>query len=363
MIEYENLGKANALLFPDYRQAFEDVLTSGWYVLGGNVKAFEAEFARYCGVNHCVGVASGLDALTIALRCFDLPEGSEVLVPANTYIASILAVLHAGLRPVLVEPDISTYNVDPARIEAAITPETKAIMVVHLYGRVCDMPPILDIARSRGLKVLEDCAQAHGARRGDRRAGAFGDAGAFSFYPTKNLGGLGDGGAITTSDLQIAEKARMYRNYGSARRYENELVGYNSRLDEIQAAFLRKKLARLDEINAHKNVLAGIYRGALPESVIPPAPESDGYHVYHIFNIRTPGRDRLRQSLLERGIKTDIHYPTPPHRQPAMRGILSGDYPVSEEIHATTLSLPVSYFHTREDADQVCEEISHLVNG
>jgi len=353
MIEYENLRLLNAPFMDGYRAAFSKVLDSGWFILGNEVASFEEEFARYCGVGHCVGVANGLDALTLSLVALDLPPKSEIIVPSNTYIASILSILQAGHVPVPVEPDIATYNIDPRLIEKSVTPRTKAIMVVHLYGKVCDMDPILEICRKRGLRLVEDCAQAHGATYKGRKAGTFGDFAGFSFYPTKNLGALGDAGAITTNDTGLAAKVKMLRNYGSSKKYYNEVIGFNSRLDEIEAAFLRVKLRGLDDITRHKRELAARYLDGLRDAYIKPAVSTEYLDVYHIFNVRHGERDRLKDYLAERGIKTEIHYPVSPNRQRAMKGIWDADLPVSEEIHATTLSLPISYFHTIEDVDAV----------
>ncbi len=356
MIEFENLAQANRPFFEQYKESFAETMERGWFILGENVRHFEQEFARYCGVPHCTGVASGLDALILALRALDFPPGNEVLVPSNTYIATILAVLHAGLKPILVEPDITTYNIDPRRIEDAVGPKTCAIMLVHLYGKSCDMDPILKLAHRRGLKVVEDCAQAHGAKYKGRRVGGFGDFGAFSFYPTKNLGALGDGGAVASNDPRLDAMIGKLRNYGSDRKYYNELIGVNSRLDELQAGFLSIKLTRLDEINAHKRKLAQIYLDGLKEDFIKPAVSADCFDVYYIFNIRHSRRDALREYLLGHEVKTEIHYPVPPHRQKAMQGVFDkNSFPLSEEIHATTLSLPISYAHSEDDIHRVVE--------
>ncbi|MCX6138240.1 MAG: DegT/DnrJ/EryC1/StrS family aminotransferase [Ignavibacteriales bacterium] len=357
MIEYENLGKLNAPFFEDYKKAFDAVLSGGWYILGGAVKNFEYEFGHYVGSSHCIGVGNCLDGLVFALKALKLPAGSEIIVPSNTYIATILAVLHAGLVPVLVEPDIRTYTIDPKRIPEAITAKTGALLVVHLYGKSCDMDPILATAQTHGLAVIEDCAQSHGARYKGRMTGTFG-IGAFSFYPTKNLGALGDGGAITTGDERIATAVRRLRNYGSDIKYHNEVVGHNSRLDEVQAAFLSVKLRRLDEINAHKQSLARLYLDGLKEDFVLPAVDADYFDVYHIFNVRHPRRDALKDHLLKNEIKTDVHYPIAPHKQKAMQGILSGSYPISEEIHATTLSLPISFFHTESEVRRVIDAMN-----
>jgi dTDP-4-amino-4,6-dideoxygalactose transaminase len=356
MIEYENLGKANAPFFDEYKKEFDKFLNSGWYVLGDSVKEFESEFAKYNGAKHCIGVASGLDALTISLKALGLKEGSEVIVPSNTYIATILSIVNAGLKPVLVEPDIKTYNIDSKLIQKAVTKKTSAIMPVHLYGKACEMDAIIEIAEKNNLKVVEDCAQAHGAKQKGKKVGTFGEFGAFSFYPTKNLGALGDAGAIITDDDAFAETARKIRNYGSTVRYHNEVIGMNSRLDEIQAAFLRVKLRKLDDINSHKRELAGTYLKGLSKQFILPFVNLDYFDVYHIFNIRHKKRDAVKEHMLKEGVKTDIHYPIPPTKQNAMKGILDKyNCPLSDEIHATTLSLPISYYHTKEDIKKVID--------
>ncbi len=356
-IEYENLELSNRRFGVELRAAFDRVFAKGWYVLGSEVADFEREFSAFVGSAHCVGVANGLDALTLSLKALDLPSGSDVLVASNTYIATILAVLNAGHRPVLVEPDLRTYNIDPQRLARAMTMRTRAICVTHLYGKACRMDAIGEFARERGLAVVEDCAQSHGAMLRGRMTGSFGNAGCFSFYPTKNLGALGDAGAITTDDAALADRLRHLRNYGSAKRYVNTYVGVNSRLDEMQAAFLRVKLRHLDEITAHKQQLAGVYFEALPPELVLPLREDDAVDVFHIFAARTPRRDELRAYLLEHGIKTDVHYPIAPHRQPAMQGVLEGEWPVSDEIHATELSLPISFGTSVEQVSEVCRRI------
>jgi dTDP-4-amino-4,6-dideoxygalactose transaminase len=356
MIEYENLGKLNKPFFEEYEKAFRDTLESGWYILGKKVQLFEEEFASYCGTKHCVGLANGLDALILALRAFEFEKGDEVIVPSNTYIATIISIVHNGLVPVLVEPDINTYNIDPYKISEKISPRTRAIMPVHLYGKMCEMDAINIIAKKHGLKVIEDCAQAHGAMCKNVKAGNFGDFGAFSFYPTKNLGAIADAGAMTTNDEKLADKIRTLRNYGSRKKYYNDTVGFNSRLDEVQAAFLSVKLNHLDKINAHKRKLAQIYLSELKSDFIKPVVHPDYYDVYHIFNIRHPERDKLKEYLLANEIRTDIHYPVAPNRQEAMKGILDNiETPISEEIHRTTLSLPISFYHTEKDILHVAE--------
>ena len=336
-----------------YRESFSDSLDKGWFILGNKVTTFEAEFADYCGGGYCAGLASGLDALVLALRYFEFPPGSEVIVPSNTYIATILAIYHNGLIPVLVEPDIDTYNLDPLKIGEKIGPLTKAILVVHLYGKSCDMDSIMTIAQNHGLKVIEDCAQSHGAKYKGKMTGTFGDFGAFSFYPTKNLGALGDGGALLSADPEVTSKIKALRNYGCHEKYYNNYIGINSRLDEIQAGFLTVKLPFLDRINQHKRALAKIYQEGLNSDFILPVVHADYEDVYHIYSIRHPKRDRLREYLLANNIKTEIHYPVPPHHQKALKTRLKGAFPISETIHQTTLSLPVSYFHTIAQVEQV----------
>lgn len=359
-IEYENLKKVNAPFEKDFQARFKTFLERGRYILGEEVELFEKEFAEYCGSKFCVGLASGLDALYLSLKVLELPRGSEVLVPSNTYIATILSIVNAGLIPKLVEPDISTYNIDPERIEKAINKNTKAIMPVHLYGKPCRMDRIVAISERYDLKIVEDCAQSHGASYLGRKTGTWGDLGAFSFYPTKNLGALGDAGAIITNNQEYAEKLKAVRNYGSEKKYYNKYLGINSRLDELQAAFLRVKLRSLDDINNHKNVLAKAYKKAINNSgVILPGETENSFEVFHIFNVRHAKRDRLKEYLFDKGIVTEIHYPVPPHQQDAYQN-LGGPYPVSEIIHATTLSLPVSYFHTVEDVLKVSEAINNF---
>lgn len=356
MIEYENLNNLNKSLFEEYKTAFNEVLESGWYVLGNKVKNFEKEFAAYCNTSYCVGVANGLDALNLSLRAFEFERGDEVLVPSNTYIATILSIVYNGLQPVLVEPNIETYNIDPKLIEQAITPKTKAIMVVHLYGKVCEMDSILALAKKYNLKVIEDCAQSHGAKYKGKLSGSFGDYAAHSFYPTKNLGALGDAGAVTTNDEKLASKIKVLRNYGSEVKYYNEVVGVNSRLDELQAALLLVKLKYMEKITSHKRDLASIYLNGLKSDFIKPQIHPDYFDVYHIFNIRHDKRDELKEYLLKNDIKTEIHYPVAPNKQKAMKGILDNQLtPIAEKIHQTTLSLPISYFHSKENVEKVVE--------
>ncbi|MBK7003937.1 MAG: DegT/DnrJ/EryC1/StrS family aminotransferase [Burkholderiales bacterium] len=357
MIEYEKLSQSNASFMDELEAAAARVIRSGWYVLGHEVKEFEGEFAAYVGAKHCIGVANGLDALVLSIEALDLPAGSEVLVASNTYIATILAIVRAGHRPVLVEPELETFNMDAALLPQALTANTRAICVTHLFGKPCRMDGIAAFAREHSLRLVEDCAQSHGARFGGRMTGTFGDAGCFSFYPTKNLGAIGDAGAIVTSDDALADRLRYTRNYGSKQKYVNRYVGANSRLDELQAAFLRVKLRHLDALTAHKRMLAEGYFDNLPDSVAKPVCRPDEYDVFHIYGIRHPRRDALRQYLLDQGVKTEIHYPIPPHRQEAMTGILHGDYPIADALHATELSLPVSVGCQPDEVRRICEAI------
>ena len=342
--------------FLDFIQPYEDLkveldeaylrfMRSAWYVLGREVEAFEREFAEYCGVAHCVGVGNGLEALHLTLRACGIGENDEVIVPSNTYIATWLAVSYAGATPIPVEPDPRTFNIDPARIEAAITRRTKAIMPVHLYGQPADMDPIMTIAQKHKLRVIEDNAQAQGARYKGRRTGSLGDAAGNSFYPGKNLGAYGEAGAVTTNDKELANKIRVLRNYGSQKKYYNEVKGYNSRLDELQAAFLRVKLKKLDQWNARRRGVAGQYlagMSGLPGLTLPFVP-AWSEPVWHLFVIRHSQRDALQQRLTEAEIGTLIHYPVPPHLSGAYAGAgwERGAFPIAEELANSVLSLPM----------------------
>ena len=337
-------------------RALDRVLDSGWLILGKELENFESAFAGYCETAHCVGVANGLDALHLVLRAWGIGDGDEVIVPANTYIATWLAVSQCGARPIPVEPRTDTCNIDTTKIEAAITPRTRAIIAVHLYGQPAEMEPIMAIAKRRGLKVLEDAAQAHGARLSGLRVGGLGDAAAFSFYPGKNLGALGDGGAVTTNDPALADRVAVLRNYGSRRKYVNEIKGYNSRLDELQAAFLFEKLDRLDEDNRHRRLIADFYREHL--SRIPglqlTRQVEEAESVWHLFVVQTAHRESLMRTLAEDGIQTMIHYPVPPHKQEAYdTGTKIWALPISEEIHRRVVSLPIGPTLSIEDAKRV----------
>lgn len=326
--------------------AYFRFMESAWYVLGKEVEAFESEYATYCGSKHCIGVGNCLDAMHLVLRAWGIGPGHEVIVPSNTYIATWLAISYAGATPVPVEPDPRTYNIDPERISAAITPRTKAIMPVHLYGQPADMDPIMALADKHGLKVLEDAAQAQGARYRGRRVGALGHAAGHSFYPTKNLGALGDAGAVTTDDPALADRVRMLRNYGSKQRYYNEVKGVNSRLDELQAAFLRVKLRHLDDWNARRSKIAACYLSQLStlnsQLVLPFVPDW-AEPVWHLFVVRHPQRDALQKKLTEAGIGTIIHYPVPPHLSGAYADLkmAKGSFPLAEVSAETVLSLPL----------------------
>jgi dTDP-4-amino-4,6-dideoxygalactose transaminase len=344
----------------EIESAVAGVLASGAYLLGPQLEAFEAEFAEYTGARHCVAVGSGLDALYIALRALGIGDGDEVLVPSNTYIATWLAVSYVGSKPVPVEPSPHTYNMDPARIEAAITSRTRAILPVHLYGQPADMDPIIEIARKYNLHVLDDAAQAHGARYRCKRVGSLTDITGWSFYPGKNLGAFGDGGAITTNDSSLADKVRLLRNYGSRKKYFNEEKGINSRLDELQAAILRVKLRRLDKWNERRRRIASRYNNELQQAgLLLPFIPAYADPVHHLFVVRCDRRDSLQQHLTNSGITTLIHYPVAPHLQQAYRdlGVREGSLPLSEEIHRTVLSLPIGPHMTDEHVDLVIQSV------
>lgn len=355
-IHFLDLKAAYIELQPEIDAAIKRVLDSGWYILGEEVDAFEREYAAYSEAKHCVGVANGLDALHLALLALGVGAGDEVIVPSNTYIATWLAVSQCGATPVPVEPDSTTYNIDPARIEAAITPRTKVILPVHLYGQPADMDPILAIARKHGLKVLEDAAQAHGARYKGKRIGAHGDVVAWSFYPGKNLGAFGDGGAITTNDSELAERIRVLRNYGSRVKYVNEVRGFNSRLDPIQAAALRVKLKVLDEWNARRAAIASRYQTDLKNTgmILPNVPDW-AEPAWHLYVVQHPQRDVLQKKLCEVDVGSLIHYPIPPHLQQAYAstGYVKGQFSVAEQIANQCLSLPIGPHLTDESASIV----------
>lgn len=369
-VSFLDLKAINQQYTNDFEQAFDQVLHSGWYIQGSQCKAFEQEFADYCGAKHCIGVANGLDALILVLRAWKelgkLQEGDEVIVPANTYIASILAITENRLKPILVEPDEQTYNLSPGLVEKAITPKTKAILAVHLYGQLAPMPEIMAIAKKHDLLVLEDSAQAHGASIDGKRAGNWGDASGFSFYPGKNLGALGDAGAVTTNDEELAQTIRALGNYGSHKKYENLYKGVNSRLDEMQAALLRVKLKNLDNEIQRRQQIAAIYHAgiknnafALPIQDSALNIENFQTHVWHLFVIRSAEREKLQTYLNEQGIQTLIHYPIAPHHQKAYADWAEQSYPVTEAIHNEVLSLPMSPVMT----DAQVQAVINAVNG
>lgn len=344
----------------EYLEAATRVLDAGWYTLGHELEAFEEEFAGWLGMKYCVGLNSGLDALTLAVRAIGIKAGDEVIVPANTYIASVLGITENGAIPAFVEPD-QYYNIDPNKIEQAITPKTKAIMVVHLYGQACRMDKIMDIAKRHNLPVIEDCAQSHGATFNGRKTGTFGAITCFSFFPTKNMGAFGDAGAIATNDEKLAQKIRALRNYGSEKKYYNKYQGVNSRMDEIQAALLRVKLRYIDEITAERCSIAEAYLAGIknPEIILPQIAEG-ATHVWHLFVVRTEKRDELQKYLADNGIGTQIHYPVPPHLAEAYKelGYKIGDFPITEGYSKTILSLPIFNGYQKTDLSKVIESIS-----
>ncbi|MEA9990732.1 DegT/DnrJ/EryC1/StrS family aminotransferase [Pseudomonas sp. RTS1] len=363
MIEFLDLKNINAFSRQELIDACTRVIDSGWYIMGKELSNFEKSFAEYCGVKHCIGVANGLDALILTLRAWKvlgkLKDGDEVIVPANTYIASILAITENNLVPVLVEPDEHTFNICPRNVEAALTDKTRVILPVHLYGQICDMSALKSIAEQNGLLILEDSAQAHGASIDGRKAGAWGDASGFSFYPGKNLGALGDGGAITTNDDKLDSTLRALRNYGSHEKYKNLYQGLNSRLDEIQAAILSVKLKQLDAQTEHRRKIAKVYLEGIENSLLT-TPDTQSFNgekqhnsVWHLFVIKTQFREELQKHLSSFGIQTLIHYPIPPHKQNAYESWNSRSYPVTEKLHEQVLSLPISPVLSLEDAAKV----------
>lgn len=361
MIPFLDLKTVNGQYYEEIKEAVERVLSSGWYILGEEVTNFEKEFAEYCSVKHAIGVANGLDALTLILKAYGISRDDEVIVPSNTFIASILAISANGATPVLVEPDIRTYNIDPQKIEEKITERTKAIMVVHLYGQAANMNAIRAIAKKYNLKIIEDAAQAHGAIYNGKRVGSLGDAAGFSFYPGKNLGALGDGGAVTTNDDELAEKLRALRNYGSHEKYKNLFKGVNSRLDEIQAAILRVKLKYLDKDNEKRRRIAEYYLNNIKnEKVILPLIENGDRlsHVWHLFVIRVDDRERFQAYLNEHEIQTVIHYPIPPHKQKAYQEWNNCVFSISEQIHQMVISLPISPVLSFEDVQKIVEVVN-----
>ena len=366
MISFLDLKVINNQYRQELVEASNRVIESGWYILGNEVEQFEKEFSHYCGVKYCFGVANGLDALILIIKAYKelglIEEGDEVIVPANTYIASVLAISANGLKPVLVEPDIHTYNLDPALIEENITEKTKAILTVHLYGQVNGMDEINALAKKYNLKVIEDCAQAHGALYNGKKVGSLGDAAGFSFYPGKNLGAFGDAGAITTSNAELAEVVKALRNYGSQEKYKNLYKGINSRLDEMQAAMLRVKLKYLGkEIKKRRSISANYRFYISNENIITPKAIDESAHVWHLFVVRSKSRLELQQYLLRKGVETLIHYPVPPHKQSAFNADFVDQYlPITEDIHETVLSLPIGSHLNNVDVDFIVESINRF---
>ncbi|MDP3119209.1 MAG: DegT/DnrJ/EryC1/StrS family aminotransferase [Sulfuricurvum sp.] len=363
MIPFLDLKSINAQYRAELIAACTRVIDSGWYIQGNECNGFEVEFAAYCSTKHAIGVANGLDALILILRAYKvmgiMTDSDEVIVPSNTYIASILAISQNNLVPILVEPDINTYLIDPTKIEEKITSKTKAILPVHLYGQTCDMESINTIARKYNLKVIEDSAQSHGAYFGNKRCGNLGDASGFSFYPGKNLGALGDGGAITTNHDELAQVVRALGNYGSHKKYENLYQGINSRLDELQAAMLRVKLQYLDNEIEKRREIAGYYLENIKNSnIILPTLRAEDNHVWHLFVIRTQNRDELQKYLSDNSIQTLIHYPIPPHKQEAYKEWNSKNYPISEQIHSQILSLPISAVQSLENTNKIVQALN-----
>ncbi|HVX40278.1 MAG TPA: DegT/DnrJ/EryC1/StrS family aminotransferase [Gemmatimonadaceae bacterium] len=363
-VPFQELRPAYVELRAEIDAAVARALDSGWYIMGGELAAFEREFADYVATRHCVGVANGLDALTLVLRAWDVGPGDEVIVPSNTYVATWLAVSAVGATIVPVEPDERTYVIEPDAVRRAITPRTRVILPVHLYGLPCDLRPLAPLVDERGIRVLEDAAQAHGASVAGVRAGALGHAGAWSFYPTKNLGALGDAGAITTDDDALADRLRVLRNYGSRIKYVNEERGLNSRLDELQAAVLRVKLRALDAWNARRCELAAAYDAALSDlPVVRPVVPTERTSAWHLYVIRVRERDAVRAALAERGVQTLVHYPIPPHRQSAYRDLGWGDgsFPISERIHREVLSLPFGPHVPPEHVERVADVLRQVL--
>lgn len=371
MIKFLDLQKINSQYALELKKAVSDVIDSGWYLLGKEVEAFEKEYAKYIEVKHCIGVANGLDALRLILRAYiemgEMKEGDEIIVPANTYIATILAITDNRLKPVLVEPDIKTYNINPYLIEEKITERTRGVMIVHLYGKNAMHPEIERIVEKYHLKLIEDNAQAHGCYYSMKRTGSLGDAAGHSFYPGKNLGALGDAGAVTTNNDQLAEVVRTLANYGSKKKYENIYQGLNSRLDEIQAAILRIKLKRLDVDNQKRREVAQNYINNIknPDIVLPfineGNAEKDLSHVWHLFVIRHPKRDDLQNYLANKGIQTLIHYPIPPHKQLAYKTLNNLSYPITETIHCQVLSLPISQIIQEDEVYNIIKSLNSFI--
>ncbi len=363
MIEFNLLDRQYRQYENEYKEAAIRVLESGWYILGNELKAFEEEYSSWLGSKYCVGVNSGLDAIIIALKTLGVKEGDEVIVPANTYIASIMGITLNGATPVFIEPD-EYYNIDTSKIEAAITKKTKAILVVHLYGQVADMHKIMSLAKKHNIYVIEDCAQAHGAKLNKKNVGTFGDVSCFSFFPTKNIGAFGDAGAIITNKKSLDTKARTIRNYGSRVKYHNEIIGMNSRMDEIQAALLRAKLHHVYELITERQRIAELYLNNIQNDKIelPRIKYDRDSHVFHLFVVRTKGRNKLQKYMLDNGIKTQIHYPIPPHLSECYLELnhKKGDFPITEKYSNQVLSIPLYNGMTQEEMDRVIDVLNRF---
>ena len=365
MVPFYDLKAINARHRKELAAALSRVLDSGWYILGEEKERFERSFANYCGAAYCIGTGNGLDALTLIIRGYKelgiMKEGDEIIVPANTYIATILAISENRLVPVLVEPNQRTCNLDPELVEQSLSKRTRAILTVHLYGQVAYSKMLANIAKKHGLKIIEDAAQAQGASFNGTKTGGLGDAAGFSFYPSKNLGALGDAGAVTTSDAKLADVVRALHNYGSLKKYHNLYKGLNSRLDEIEAAVLSVKLKYLDKENAERRIVAKQYlKGIRNDAITLPFAESDDGHVWHVFTVRTAHRDALQQYLKEKGVETHIHYPVPPHKQPAYKEWADRSYPITEDIHRTIVSLPLSPVQTVAQTKEVIAAVNNF---
>lgn len=358
-IPFLDLKRINQRYENSINEILQRTVASGWFVMGNEVVKFENAFAQYCGVKHCIGVANGLDALVLLLKASNFPKNAEIIVPSNTYIASILAISMAGFKPILVEPDLETYLLDPKKIEEKITVKTKAILVVHLYGKCCEMSEILSIAQKYNLKIFEDAAQSHGAIYENKKAGNLSDGAGFSFYPTKNLGAMGDAGAVTTNDDNLAERIRSLRNYGSGKKYVFDFQGMNSRLDEMQAAILNVKLSSLESENLFRQKTAKRFLSEINNpKIILPSSKTALQDAWHLFVVRTSEREKFRKYLSDNGIGTDVHYPIPPHKQLAYKEWNKLSYPISEKIHEEILSIPLNISLSDDEVSYIIEKIN-----
>ena len=361
MIKYENIKKVNQLIVPDFKKVFLSFWSSGSYILGKNLEKFENNFSKFLKGKYAIGVNSGYDALYLSLKSLNLPKNTEVIMSTCSYIAAFNAVILNNLKPVLVEPNLENYTIDVNNIEKKITKKTKVILITHLYGRSCQMNEIIKIKKKYKLFLIEDCAQSHGSKYNGKYTGTFGEFGCFSFYPTKNLGGLGDGGIIITNQKKLSKHLKYIRNYGFKKKNYSKIIGFNSRLDEFQAIFLNKKLKKLNLMNRHKIKLAKIYDKHLTDKVIKPEITDYGENVYHIYPIRYKNRKSLVDFLKKKKIEVSCHYPVAPHKQNSLKNIIQKSFPISEEIHKTVISLPISFSHTEKDIKYVCKMINEFV--